>query len=194
MKKTRIVLTALCAALSITFLSVFVHGDNINGYDSTNDPLVSLSYVEKISAEYDAKLVSLTARLDALEKENSALKTALDTSSKSVSELKEAISALQSALSESSDYEVICLKKGSTLYADSVCEVILRSGKAEIIAPSINGIADLTSGSDLANSAAVPTQHSLLIPRGGDGRGVKVTSDEAYIMVRGAHHVVDEQQ
>lgn len=194
MKRTRLVLTAFAAALSVTFLSVFVHGDNINGYDSSNDPLVSLSYVEKIASEYDAKLVSLTARLDALEKANNELKTALDTSNKSVSELKEAVSALQKELSASSDYEVICLKKGSILYADSVCEVILRSGKAEIIAPSINGIADLTDGSDLANSAIVPAQHSLLIPRGGDGRGVRVTSDEAYIMVRGAHHIVDEQQ
>lgn len=49
MKKKNIVAAALISALALTSFSVFVLGDDA-AYDASSDPLVSLSYVEKITA------------------------------------------------------------------------------------------------------------------------------------------------
>lgn len=93
-----------------------------------------------------------------------------------------------SAVSDS--YKVLELKKGQKLRAktDSL-ELILRSGYATVVSPVSNqGIADLTWGEDLLNSEMLPTNHSILIPRA-DGRGINITSDKAFVMVRGAYEI-----
>ena len=161
---------------------MFVLGDDA-AYDASSDPLVSLSYVEKITAEQNAKIADLTTRLTALETENASLKTTVASQNTTIDELRKTVSDVTGG------YEVMNLKKGDKLFADTVCELILRSGTASVIAPGANGIADLTAAADLADSDIVPLQHSLMIPRGGDGRGILVTSDEIYIMVRGEYHL-----
>lgn len=182
MKKKNIIAAALIPALALTSFSVFVFGDDA-AYDTSSDPLVSLSYVEKITSEQNAKISDLTSRLTALETENTTLKNTVASQNTTIDELRKTVSDITGG------YEVVNLKKGAVLYADSVCELILRSGTATIIAPGENGVADLTGAADLANGASVPLQHSLMIPRGGDGRGILVTSDEIYIMVRGEYHL-----
>ena len=182
MKKKNIIAAALVSALALTSFSVFVLGDDA-AYDASSDPLVSLSYVEKITAEQNAKIADLTTRLTALETENASLKTTVASQNTTIDELRKTVSDVTGG------YEVVNLKKGDKLFADTVCELILRSGTASVIAPGANGIADLTAASDLADSDIVPLQHSLMIPRGGDGRGILVTSDEIYIMVRGEYHL-----
>ena len=178
MKKKNIIAAALVSALALTSFSVFVLGDDA-AYDASSDPLVSLSYVEKITAEQNAKIADLTTRLTALETENASLKTTVASQNTTIDELRKTVSDVTGG------YEVVNLKKGDKLFADTVCELILRSGTASVIAPGANG----TAAADLVNSDIVPAQHSLMIPRGGDGRGILVTSDEIYIMVRGEYHL-----
>jgi hypothetical protein len=88
-------------------------------------------------------------------------------------------------------YIVLELWRGQRLRAktDSV-ELILRPGsEAVIISPhEIMGLADLTSGTELINGDSMPVNHVVLIPRA-DGRAVSVTSEVAYIMVRGDYEI-----
>lgn len=87
-------------------------------------------------------------------------------------------------------YEVLRLEKGQTITGR--IELILRSGKATAHCPGVNGLSDLTSGTDLADKTAITTNHQLLIPRD-DGRGITVTSNEAYVMVRGTYEIVEPE-
>ncbi len=89
-----------------------------------------------------------------------------------------------------SEYEIITLSKGQTLAAKSSLELILRPGSAATVISPIpeNGIANLTSGSELYNGTEVPINAYCLIPRG-DGRGIVCISDTAYVMVRGLYEI-----
>ena len=89
-------------------------------------------------------------------------------------------------------YEVIEMQKGQVLYAsgDKGIEIILRSGTATVVSPFANqGISDNTIGTDLQKGTAIGLNHLLLIPRGGDGRGIKITSTSAFVMVRGEYTI-----
>ena len=94
------------------------------------------------------------------------------------------------AAAAKTEYEVITLTKGQSLYAASSLEFILRPGSsAAVVSPvTANGIADLTNGSELYNGQNIPINSYCLIPRG-DGRGIICTSDTAYIMVRGSYEI-----
>ena len=108
--------------------------------------------------------------------------------------LSEADKQLEKKISEeisANGYQVIRLTKGAKLLAESACEIILRSGTAIVISITINGVNDLSEGTELFNAENVPQYHSLLVPRGGDGRGIQVTSTESYIMVRGDYSIVN---
>ncbi|HPU17585.1 MAG TPA: hypothetical protein PLZ27_02825, partial [Bacillota bacterium] len=61
---------------------------------------------------------------------------------------------------------------------------------ATVVSPFANqGISDNTLGTDLLNGTAIALNHLLLIPRGGDGRGIKITSTGAFVMVRGEYTI-----
>ena len=82
---------------------------------------------------------------------------------------------------------------GKEIQCTAATELILRSGSAEVVSPFDNqGLSDLTDGVDLKGGAAVPKNHNLLIPRGDDGRGIRITSSNgAYVMVGGAYIIVE---
>jgi len=154
---------ALAAAAVVTGGVVLAN----NGYSSSSDPLVTLSYV------------------------NSTLKSQI------IEEvLKELAVTLPGATETSSTaFEVVELKKGETLMSTGSCEIILRSGTAEaVITSEVNlanniGLSDLTTGTEITNGNKIKTNDYIIIPRG-DGRGAFVTSDNAYFMVRGEYEIV----
>lgn len=128
---------------------------------SENDPLVTLSYVDKRFEELDTYLDSKLA------------------------------SKSESSSSNSSPilFEILEVKAGSMIYLGDSTEFILRSGEALAIASSSGGLADLTEGYDIAHSKSVPKNHQILNPQN-DGRGVAVTVD-AWVMIKGAYTVVE---
>lgn len=110
-------------------------------------------------------------------------------------ELKaEILSEIETTKGQASGYIVERLSKGQSLYALDACEIILRSGGAVVFVEDEDniqaglGLSDCTGGTELKNGEPIPKQHLLIIPRG-DGRGVTVNTDEAYIMVRGLFEV-----
>lgn len=154
--KLTIIIAAVLALL--VSLCVFVTAAT---YDSTNDPLISLSYLTKYVNE-------------ALE----PIKAAIGNGS---------------GATASSTFEAIFVEYGQEIQCTAATEIILRSGSAVIVSPFDNqGLSDLTAGADLRAGTGVPKNHNLLIPRGNDGRGIKITSSGgAYVMVGGAYIIVE---
>ena len=167
-KKTRIfVVIAGFLLAGAVALTVFAES---GGYSNEHDPLVTLSYVEKLRTQL---LDELTQKLQALMENGQTQKP------------EEA----------SASYTVVSLTAGQKLMAVDSCEVILRSGSASVIVSdetnrSMNiGLSDATAAAELLHGTDVPVNHYIIIPRG-DGRGMLVSSDIAYFMVRGEYQIV----
>ncbi|ULL19468.1 hypothetical protein DVH26_36710 [Paenibacillus sp. H1-7] len=93
-----------------------------------------------------------------------------------------------SPASGSSELTVVELKQGQLLYGGAGAEIIVRTGKVTVISTDDNGVADVTSGKDLAAGAAVENNHLLIVPR--EGRGVKPdpkNKQDIFVMVRGSY-------
>lgn len=74
--------------------------------------------------------------------------------------------------------KVVEIRPGKKLIAAAGTEVIVRTGKAVVYSSDKNGILDLTAGSEMGGSQAIPNNHLLLFPR--DGRGVEVALTQGY--------------
>jgi len=88
----------------------------------------------------------------------------------------------------STDLIIVELKPGQLLYGNAGAEIIVRTGKTLVISTDDNGVANVTSGKDLAAGAAVENNHLLIVPR--DGRGVKPdpkSKQDIFVMVRGSY-------
>lgn len=205
--KKRIMLIILALAV-MTGVGVYAVYGNSGSADITNDPLITLSYLnedywEKIEdAIKDAIKEALSGEsfdeeetLDETEEETKS-ETEEETNSESESESDSETEATVPGVTDTAAfvYEVLHLKEGDVVLADTPCEIILRSGSANAyLSGNDSGIADLTGGTDLKEGVAFTPNHLLLVPRGGDGRGFIVTSSEAYIMVRGGYNLVAEE-
>lgn len=193
MKKYKLIALAAAFSLALAATPILVHGDE-SAYTSDTDPLISLSYIEKIlTPEYDSKLEDIEDKYEILDEIITMLQTSLSKANVKIAELEAKIAELEAAEPETGlgQYEVVYLKRGAKLLAQSPCEIILRSGTAIIVSITANGVNDISDGSELMNAVDVPLYHCLLVPRGGDGRGIQVTSDDAYIMVRGDYQIVE---
>ena len=162
--KKRIILIISVALAAIIALSVMATA----AYDSTSDPIISLSYLTKYVEE------------------------ALKPINEKIAALSGGESGGDGTAATADAFVVIDLKPGQELQCTAATELILRSGSAVIVSPFDNqGLCDMTAGVDLQAGAAVPKNHCLLIPRGNDGRGIKITgSGTAYVMVGGAYKIV----
>ena len=128
-------------------------------YLSENDPIVTLSYLKDIFAP----------------------------------QLKEEIKSETAvpAPETSVGYEVVELSAGQTLTSGTgTVELILRPGSAATVISEHeqNGLSDITSALEVLNGEEVGVNHALIIPRN-DGRGIKITSDKAYVLVRGDYKI-----
>ena len=178
MNKQKIIITVSALLLSsVLTLAVFGSAGTVA------DPLVTVSY---LNGEYKQQLISSVV--------SSIGESYLDEIKAHVTQqvISGGLSIQPSASSEG--YEVVYLTAGQRLYAASSCEIILRSGSAiAIIEDPVNvaanvGLSDCTSGKEILHASAIPQRHLLIIPRA-DGRGVAVTSADAYFMVRGDYEI-----
>ena len=85
-------------------------------------------------------------------------------------------------------FSAVELAEGQKLIGTGGTEIILRSGEATAIDNGVNGISDLTAGSDLMSGDAVGLNHLLMVPRA-DGRGITALTD-AWVMVRGEYEIL----
>ena len=169
-KKLRV--TVLSLALILTML---VSAVAVSAYDGMADPIISLSYLQQYTAQ------NVDPKIQALQSQISELKALVETLS---------AGGAQTPSVDTAAFSVVQLQYGQTVIAGESCEIILRSGTANVVldAASLGGISDLTAGVDLANGTAVTPNHYLLVPRN-DGRGIHITSDVAFVMIKGVYTV-----
>ena len=84
-------------------------------------------------------------------------------------------------------FKVVELASGQKLMCEAGAELILRMGKAEIIATEKGGLADTTAGFDLANGTDMPANHLLIVPVS-DGRGI-TAKNNVIVMVKGGYEI-----
>lgn len=209
MKNIKKIIVPLLLVVMLSTTTVFATGDS---FDSSVDPLISLSYInEVVIPDLEAKINEAKAIAEA--NSNKASKSELQAVANRVSSLEKkmtnitaSVSAIIESLEDESNkplsaaYEIVHMKYGQKLFSDKHSfEIILRTGEAEVISPFTygdgseheQGICDITSGTDLSDGTNIEKNHMLVIPRGGDGRGILVTSESAYILVRGEYRIVE---
>ena len=124
---------------------------------SQDDPLVSKTYIDTVLMPQ--------------------LKQYVDT------KLSEAGTGTNSGTSQS--FKVVNMAQGQVLTCEAGCELILRMGKATVIATEKGGLADTTAGFDLSNGTDMPSNHLLIVPVA-DGRGIEAKND-VIVMIKGGY-------
>ncbi len=180
MNKKKIIAAVTGGALAIGLgLSVYA------AYDSSEDPIISLSYLRDIFKvemmdEVDTKLAEL-------EKKINSMSSPVPNPPAETEPTEPDTTASQGDI-----YEVVELGLGDALYSATACDIILRAGVATCIAPDpTQGISDLTDAVEIYNGMNLTKNHLCLIPRG-DGRGVLAASDSVFLMIRGDYTIVEK--
>ena len=220
MKKALILFTAAVVLSALCYFTVLA-----DGYDSTTDPVITLSYVNNnLLPQIDARISELqkliengggstggtgntgssvsSAEITDLTNRVSSLENRLNyvATNDSLLQLASRVSALENKAGSSStssgsmQYTAIFVAYGKKIISPTASvELILRSGSAVVVSPFADqGLSDITVGLDLQNGQNISFNHALIIPRGGDGRGIRITSTEgAYVMVRGDYEIVN---
>lgn len=160
MKRFKKSLLSFLAVVAV--LTLFVSADS--SYSTAEDPLVSLSYV------------------------NNVLKPQI------IKDVLNEVKSLYPNSGAQTTYKLVELKKGGRIEASGCCEIIMTYGSSSAFVTSSDnmyagvGLDDLTVGRRLLDGDLVMTDHYIVIPKG-DGRGVTVTSDSAYFLVRGEYNI-----
>lgn len=160
-KKTLIITASLICACALIFPAAVFATE----YVAANDPLVTLSYLMEIFAPMIKE--EIVAEVDKTSDENVA--------------------------AVSSGYEVLELSQGQFITSNGgTVELIVRPGSSAIVVSDIpeNGLSDISEMKEVLDGMEVGINHALIIPRG-DGRGVEITSEKAYVLIRGDFLVVD---
>ena len=108
----------------------------------------------------------------------------------------QSISNLMTALSGSAStgtgampvYEPVQLVYGQRLQGGEGAEIIMRSGSGRCFSAVESGLVDVTGGREIFDGQTVEQNHMLIVSRA-DGRGVEVTSDDAWFIVRGSYTI-----
>ena len=195
--KKALLLFLFCLALTAgCYFAVSAAG----GYDSTTDPVITLSYVNNnLLPQIDSRINELQKLIESGGAGSGTSSVNLDTLAGRVTTLEEKVASLGGRTPAegavyAADYTAIFVPYGKTVLAPtSAFELILRAGTAVVVSPfGDQGLSDITGGTDLLNGIEVTMNHLLIIPRGGDGRGIRITSGEgAHVMVRGEYKLVD---
>ncbi len=194
-----IVITLTLASL----LAIAVYADSsVDSYETQNDPLISRSYLTLVfKPELEGYITeAVSAKLTEMMKtfENDAMKPYVDRRleeylslslapfiNEKITEKLEEISGEGYAMAS----RKITLEKDEILYAEDICEIILRQGKAFIVCDEGDiGASDTTSGVELTNGDSVAPNHNVVFSS--DNKcGVRAVSDLT-VFVKGAFTVV----
>ncbi len=163
-----------CFAGIVIFASLLaVFATAAGEYNTQTDPLVSLSYVEKVRKELKAEI---KAEMEA-----------------SISDMVREEVAKQSQGGGSTVeyvFQNVTLNAGDKIIAKSACEILVRSGACKAITPSSSQtLLDKTSSTSLSNGMDVVKNHLISVPKA-DGRGIISVWNGTEIMIRGDYEIL----
>ncbi|SET06197.1 hypothetical protein SAMN05660297_01265 [Natronincola peptidivorans] len=84
--------------------------------------------------------------------------------------------------------ELVYLSTGERLIADAGTEIILRAGNAVAIDSHRGGLSDVTAATDIRMNQQIPPNHLIIVPRE-DGRGVRALTNDVILLVRGKYTI-----
>ncbi len=176
-------------------------------YGTSDDPLVSLSYINNVLApeisskvdeiiaektsslggELDSKIAAFNTELDGKIAEYASRGTDAIVNDAFVASVADKVaSKVTSQGSGSSTFSLVKLNAGQTLTAKIGCEILLRIGTATCVSSGSPGLIDMSTGGELQGGGKLEKNHLYLCTI--DGRGVKATSNIT-IMVRGPYSI-----
>ena len=166
-KKLKIVL-----AISILAVTTLYAADN--GPGTSNDPLVTKSYVDKKIADMSGSGGN-----------SSDLEAKLKAQEQLIDDLSSQISALKQQ--SGSSFVIVSVPQGKIIFGKQGSELIIRSGEGTVMSGGQGGIQDITAGTDINGGSQAPRYHLLIIPRE-DGRGL-LANKVLTVMVRGGYSI-----
>ena len=173
-------------------------------YGSQSDPLVTLSYIEKVllpNAQKDVdKSVSNAMEdfEDALSDSNKSIQSYIDKKLRSFAsgdvddELIDAIAASVveqmggNVTAGEVSWSVVQVPAGSTVVCDVGVQAVLRVGQAVCVAAGSPGLIDLSNGETLANGGALAANH--LYTASIQGRGI-YTAQGCTLLIAGSYNI-----
>ncbi len=144
---------------------------------STADPLVSKSYVDD----------RINQVLNAVSGTNANSSTSNINKDAVVEEVLSRLQTLKMG-GDGASYVAINAAKGKKILGHEGTEIILRSGTAVGVCPGENGIVNATTGQEITQGTKIDKNNILIIPRY-DGRGIQVTSEEVWLLVKGGYDI-----
>lgn len=175
-KKTAVILTGVLCVVALVFPAIVLATD----YVPENDPLVTLSYMKDIYGPSLKQEVKEEIFAELVLRDEQSATDETETAEKS-----------EETQTAYVGYVVVELTKDQKLSsANGTVEVIVRPGSAAVAYSDIpeNGLSDISEMKEVLNGQQVGINHALIIPRN-DGRGIVITSDKAYVLVRGDYIV-----
>jgi hypothetical protein len=143
------------------------------GEGTQSDPLVTLSYINNVFTKYVMNIFTqeLDTRVAELEED-----------------INEKVAAIEAAygktgeIAERSTYKVENLSDGQTIVCQRGTEIMLRLGKAYVIAPASPGLIDTSTASILENGKYLVANHMYMVTI--NDRAIKA-SGNTYVVIRG---------
>lgn len=187
-KKHKKLSTLVSGILILGVGSVFM-GNSAGEPASSEDPIVTQSYVDqKLEEKYKQQSTDIVQL-------NNQIKLLQDTLKKESLKNEQLQSVLEAVYKrvdtvQLHKFEIIELKNGQKLIGAASSEIILRSGKARAITSPAGGLPDITAdaGTEIKSEGNIPVNHLILIPRD-DGRGIRITSPNAWVMIKGKYEI-----
>lgn len=177
-------LMRLGALLLVSYTVLVVGVMASGGPGSEGDPLVTVSYLndtfmQQLLSRVDEKLVTrdkeLSDKLDAQIQQG-------------IRELpQQSGDGGNDAAEQGSDFIVVTLSQGQTLYGDIGCEAMLRVGAASCVTPSTPGLIDETDATVLSGGEKLVQNHLYMMTI--DGRGIRADAATVKLLVRGGYSV-----
>ncbi|MCL2189073.1 MAG: hypothetical protein FWC16_09165 [Defluviitaleaceae bacterium] len=186
MKQRANTLIAVIAVALLISVAAFPHLRHVVQAQpgDANDPLVTRRYVDERFDALWAEVQLLRGMADGGYFSGGTQHQPWDLQAIAATIFQDVMHHLEAGGSHALGWTAINPQNGQTLIMENGTEVIVRAGTTVVVAGA-NGLVNATSGSDLVNGQTVPTNNLLIAPAT-DGRGVRVTSTNAWIMVRGA--------
>ena len=198
------VLQLITLTVIVTLLVVLAIGQIIAATTpepgSNEDPIVTKSYVDaKISEALSNITVTTT------ENSNSTGTTSGSYDSVEIEELQEQIDVLENALNNfkylqnseianlnaqlgQTTFNVVQAFDGQRIYLGEGTECILRYGTATAFPGQGGDLTDISEGLNKGDGSNIYINH-LLVSSRDDGRGILITSETAWILIKGAYSV-----
>ena len=172
----------LLITLAVVVAVAFISGISIlaaTTFGTTNDPLVTLSYLtQKLKPQIMAEVSAEISAAQATQQ------PALDAK---VNEFKATIDAkLGGTTAESAGFTLVTLSKNQTVSCAVGTELLLRIGTATATG-SAPALVDSTTGSSLSSGSALTANHMYMATI--QGNGFKATANTVKVLIRGTYTV-----